>query len=54
MRLEVERVGAGRRVVHAYGAGGRGVELSRGVAEMVGDLMRVRDGQSTGRMKSKL
>lgn len=39
MRIEVEKVAGGRVVVHAYGAGGRGFELSRGVAEDVGNLM---------------
>ncbi|GAD93155.1 hypothetical protein PVAR5_1761 [Paecilomyces variotii No. 5] len=41
MRIEVERVGKGsnRTVVHAYGAGGRGYELSWGVAEDVTQLM---------------
>ncbi|RAH82188.1 nucleotide-binding domain-containing protein [Aspergillus japonicus CBS 114.51] len=42
MRIEVERLEAGdgeRTVVHAYGAGGRGFELSWGVAEDVFKLM---------------
>lgn len=39
MRLEVEGVAGGKTVVHAYGAGGRGFELSVGVAEDVVDLM---------------
>lgn len=34
MRLEVERVGKGK-LVHAYGAGGRGYEISWGVADEV-------------------
>ena len=38
MRLEGEDV-AGKRVIHAYGAGGRGYELSWGVAEVVGNLL---------------
>lgn len=41
MRIEVERMDQGQEViVHAYGAGGRGFELSWGVAEDVYDLMR--------------
>lgn len=39
LRIEVEPVGNGKNVVHAYGAGGRGFELSRGVAEDVTALM---------------
>ncbi|RAK75758.1 Fcf1-domain-containing protein [Aspergillus fijiensis CBS 313.89] len=42
MRIEVERLEAGdgqRTVVHAYGAGGRGFEISWGVAEDVFKLM---------------
>jgi len=35
MRLEVERFKNKRFVVHAYGAGGRGVEMSWGIAEAV-------------------
>ncbi|KAJ5165868.1 D-amino-acid oxidase [Penicillium capsulatum] len=39
MRIEVEKLTDGKSVVHAYGAGGRGFELSRGVAEDVVGLM---------------
>lgn len=39
MRIEVEKLAGGKFVVHAYGAGGRGFELSRGVAEDVTGLM---------------
>ncbi|OOQ87993.1 FAD dependent oxidoreductase superfamily [Penicillium brasilianum] len=39
MRIEVEQVGDGKNIVHAYGAGGRGFELSRGVAEDATALM---------------
>jgi len=52
MRLEAEKLTNGRRVVHAYGAGGRGVEISRGVAETVLDL--IKGGRETGRQKSML
>lgn len=38
MRIEVEKVADGKTVVHAYGAGGRGFELSVGVAEDVVNL----------------
>ncbi|PWY65764.1 Fcf1-domain-containing protein [Aspergillus eucalypticola CBS 122712] len=41
MRIEVEKMNQGQGlIVHAYGAGGRGFELSWGVAEDVYDLMR--------------
>jgi glycine/D-amino acid oxidase-like deaminating enzyme len=52
MRLESEDLGNGRRVIHAYGAGGRGVEMSRGVAENVLDL--IKEGRETDKQKSKL
>ncbi|KAE8316500.1 Fcf1-domain-containing protein [Aspergillus transmontanensis] len=39
MRIEAEKVGDARFVVHAYGAGGRGFELSYGVAGDVVKLM---------------
>ncbi|KAF7183803.1 hypothetical protein CNMCM7691_004225 [Aspergillus felis] len=39
MRIEAESVGGGRFIVHAYGAGGRGFELSWGVAQDVVQLM---------------
>ncbi|OAA76128.1 NAD(P)-binding domain protein [Akanthomyces lecanii RCEF 1005] len=39
MRLEKEEVGLGRIIVHAYGAGGRGYELSWGVAKSVGSVI---------------
>jgi hypothetical protein len=39
MRIEAERVGGDRFIVHAYGAGGRGFELARGVAQDVVQLM---------------
>lgn len=39
LRIEVEQVGDGKNIVHAYGAGGRGFELSRGVAEDATALM---------------
>ena len=40
MRIEAEKVGQGRVVVHAYGAGGRGFELSWGVAGDVLDIVQ--------------
>ncbi|ROT39707.1 nucleotide-binding domain-containing protein [Sodiomyces alkalinus F11] len=39
MRLEKEDLGDGRLIIHAYGLGGRGYELSWGVAEAVVDLL---------------
>lgn len=39
LRIEAEKIAGNRVVFHAYGAGGRGFELSRGVAEDVGLLM---------------
>jgi glycine/D-amino acid oxidase-like deaminating enzyme len=44
-RLEREEVAPGKAVVHAYGLGGRGYELSWGVAETIASL--VADGGST-------
>lgn len=38
-RIEVEKLVDGKSLVHAYGVGGRGFELSRGVAEDVVGLM---------------
>ena len=43
MRLEREDVGNGRAVVHAYGAGGRGYEVSWGVADVVLGLVEKGD-----------
>lgn len=40
MRIEVEQLAdEDRYIVHGYGAGGRGFELSRGVAEDIATLM---------------
>lgn len=39
MRIEVEKLVNDKHIVHAYGAGGRGIEISRGVAEDVTILM---------------
>ncbi|KAK5052523.1 hypothetical protein LTR84_002387 [Exophiala bonariae] len=39
VRTEVEAFGQDRRIVHSYGAGGRGYELSWGIAERVAQLM---------------
>ncbi|KAF9875815.1 hypothetical protein CkaCkLH20_06747 [Colletotrichum karsti] len=39
MRLEREDVNNGKAIIHAYGLGGRGFELSWGVAEGVVDLV---------------
>lgn len=42
LRLEIELLGqqdANRKIVHAYGAGGRGYELSWGIAEEVVGLV---------------
>ena len=38
-RLEKEQIGAGKCIIHAYGLGGRGFELSWGVAEAVSRLL---------------
>lgn len=37
--MEVEKLADGKSIVHAYGAGGRGYEISRGVAEDTTGLM---------------
>lgn len=39
MRLEREDLGDGKTIIHAYGVGGRGYELSWGVAEGVVGLI---------------
>ncbi|KAK7756886.1 hypothetical protein SLS62_000902 [Diatrype stigma] len=39
MRLEKEKIAGGKVVIHAYGLGGRGYELSWGVAESVAKLL---------------
>lgn len=39
MRLEAEPLGNGRLVIHAYGLGGRGFEMSWGVADGVVGLL---------------
>ena len=52
MRLELENVGLGRHVIHAYGAGGRGVEMSWGVAEEV--LSMLKTCMSDPEIKSRL
>lgn len=49
-RLEREEVGPGRTVVHAYGLGGRGYELSWGVAETVVSLVA----EGAGSMKARV
>lgn len=56
MRVETETEGEAqekRHVIHAYGAGGRGYELSWGVANKVVELARVLV-YSTETIKSKL
>ena len=40
LRLEVEKLPDQRNIVHAYGAGGRGFELSWGVAEEVWNMVK--------------
>ncbi|OAL34668.1 hypothetical protein AYO20_06085 [Fonsecaea nubica] len=39
-RIEIESVGSGRTVVHGYGAGGRGYEMSWGAAERILELVK--------------
>ncbi|KAK2794851.1 hypothetical protein FQN50_009836 [Emmonsiellopsis sp. PD_5] len=39
LRIELETLPGGRKVTHAYGAAGRGVELSWGIAEEVSKLV---------------
>lgn len=38
-RIEKEELAPGRTIVHAYGLGGRGYEMSWGVAQMVSGLV---------------
>lgn len=40
MRLETQRTQGGKSIIHAYGLGGRGYELSWGVAEGVINLLK--------------
>lgn len=40
IRVEIESIDRDRRIVHGYGAGGRGYELSWGVAERIVELIR--------------
>jgi len=40
IRVDIESIDQNRRIVHGYGAGGRGYELSWGVAERVVELIR--------------
>lgn len=40
LRLEVETLPGDRKVIHAYGAAGRGFELSWGIAEEVSRMAR--------------
>lgn len=37
--MELEKLADGKNLVHAYGAGGRGFEISQGVAEDTAGLM---------------
>ncbi|RMZ89182.1 hypothetical protein DV736_g3596, partial [Chaetothyriales sp. CBS 134916] len=39
VRIEAETIGGGRTVVHGYGTGGRGYELSWGIAERIVNLV---------------
>lgn len=49
LRMEVEEVDGGRRrIVHGYGAGGRGYELSWGAAERLVELVGPGDTAKTG------
>jgi len=42
LRLEIELLEKGRRIVHGYGAGGRGFELSWGIAQRLVELVEER------------
>ncbi|KAI1872065.1 uncharacterized protein JN550_004268 [Neoarthrinium moseri] len=52
MRLEKEQVVGGKCVIHAYGLGGRGYELSWGVAEGVATLLAEHLAPGHGRIAS--
>ena len=56
VRLDVERSGRKGVVVHAYGAGGRGYELSWGIAGDVASLVleNLEVGEVDGQIKSRL
>ena len=47
MRIEVEHLSGGRRIIHGYGAGGRGYELSYGVAQTLNELVRTSERAGT-------
>ena len=40
MRIEKEQLAAGKAVVHGYGTGGRGYELSWGIAQEISALVK--------------
>lgn len=50
-RIEREEIAPGRSIVHAYGLGGRGYEMSWGVATTVRELV---DGDKSGPAKARL
>lgn len=55
IRLEKEEVGDAQTIIHAYGLGGRGYELSWGVADGVARLLAEHSGSSTpGKGEAKL
>jgi hypothetical protein len=42
LRIEAEDAGPGNVVVHGYGAGGRGYEISWGAADLIVELVKSR------------
>lgn len=50
IRLEAEKLQNGRCIIHAYGLGGRGYELSWGVAEGVADLLAAQSSLGKARL----
>jgi D-amino-acid oxidase len=53
LRIEAEKLEGERYIVHGYGAGGRGFEISRGVAEDITTVM-VEKGLVLGTAKASL
>ncbi|KAI0169177.1 FAD dependent oxidoreductase [Hypoxylon sp. FL1284] len=51
MRLEAEKVDGSKRIIHAYGLGGRGYELSWGVADEVAGLLAGHSGSRLSNSK---
>lgn len=55
LKLEIEALGDGRkRIIHAYGIGGRGYETSWAIAERVVELVNAENKANAGQVSAKL